>query len=147
MKPIPSVAPQPLAKPKLYAFTLLYAGLVTLCVTAQLFSLDKMYEHPLFLQPIGAILLPAMILVAVFSLSSLLRLSSSRLMQLMSFICAALLPLLWLFFAFYTRFASNEVGLLGTHVAYSGVTWGIALLAIIFAYGSVLALGRPRLIK
>lgn len=69
-------------------------------------------------------------------------------MQLVSFLCAIVLPLLWFTFAIYTSSAVLEgAGLLGTHLANSSITWGIVLLAVLFAYGSVLALGRPSLKK
>ena len=139
--------PEPLSRPKLYPFTLMYALLISICVTAQLFTIDKLFDHPHFQTPFGIIILPLMVLIAVFSLPSILQLSTSRLMNLLSFLCAVTLPVVWFCFALYIQPIEREVGLLGTHLTGSFMTWLIVLSAFLLGFLNFRALGAPRLKK
>lgn len=147
MKLANAQTPPPLARPALFPATLVYAALITVCTTAQLFTLDQLYEHPLFTQPFGAALLPAMILTAIFSLPSILNLTISRLMRYCSLVLASMLPFLWTAFALYTQPAIDTLGLLGTHLHYASLNWAIVILGYLLAIVSLYALVPPRLKK
>lgn len=147
MKKITPEQPPKLARPKLYAFTLLYALLITTCVVAQLFAIDKMMEHELFASPGSILFLTLMVFMAVFSLPYVLRLATSQLMRMCSLVCASLLPIMWLAFAIYTQPASREIGLLGVYFAHPIITLLLVCAAAVLGLLTFLALGAPRLKK
>lgn len=147
MKKVQPEQPEALARPRLYPATLCYAALISVGATAQLFTIDKILEHPHLQTSLGQIVLPLMVLVAIFSLPAVLRLATSRLMNLCSFLCAAALPITWLLFALYTQPIANDIGLLGTHLANPLATWLMTVAAVVLGFLNFLALGIPRLKK
>jgi len=127
-------APAPRTKESGFA-AILYAGLITIMVAAQLFTFEDfiILFSDLFAaigEPFGVLLATAIVIGEVFALPFLLRIPLSVGFRWVSLSLSALVAIIWLFVTIWgvaTRSVVESAGLIGTLDPVGPGLWAVAL--------------------
>lgn len=145
--PQPVVAPKPVFESSKYGAWVL-SGLIVLMLLAQLYTLDSFIglifsmNLPLLLWKVS-MLAPIIIILELFSLPFLLRMTISNLFRWLSLFCLWLTGLVWLFLGVYLSVFGSEVSTVGMFGTVFDVPTGIislafcATLALLIVWSSV----------
>lgn len=115
---------------------LLYAGILVLFLVAQLFTFEEFLQLiPSFNLPVGGLLYavaPLIVVVELFALPFLLRMSTSPALRWVSMVCGWMASIVWLGISWWvvaTQPGASTVGFLGT-VGDLAPGWWAILIAV-----------------
>lgn len=143
----PSLATKP-RNSLIWVVSVLYAGLLTIFVVAQLFTFEVFYELLISFLPFATVVVsfvvPFLVACEVFTLPFLLRMTVSPAFRVVSMVCGWLAASLWLVITLSAHYTSSEVqnvGFLGGVIELPPGWWAILISLLMMAVSAWVSWG------